>query len=119
MLGPWPFQLIGLRDDVQSLFQGPPQGTVIEDPRMYDRLVKFPSGELPAAFCAEPSIGGGTGGEQPIQGIVDEVEVVRAALAGLGVEAERHLVATLCARLFQSEGRARVDALKLRRPSVL
>ncbi len=76
LLGPWPFQLIGLRDDVQSLFQGPAQGTVIEDPRMYDRLVKFPSGELPAAFCAEPSIGGGTGGEQPIQGIVDEVEVV-------------------------------------------
>jgi hypothetical protein len=76
LLGPWPFQLIGLRDDVKSLYQGPAQGTVLEDSRMYDRIVKFPSGELPAAFCAEPSIGAGVGGDQPIQGIVDEVEVI-------------------------------------------
>ena len=76
LFGPWPFQLIGFREEVRSIFQGPPQGTVIEDPRMYDRIVKFPSGELPAAFCAEPSIGAGVGGEQPMQGVVDEVEVI-------------------------------------------
>lgn len=76
LLGPWPFQLIGLRDEVRGLFQGPPQGTVIEDPRQFDRIVKFPSGELPAAFCANPAIGAGVGGEQPITGIVDEVEVI-------------------------------------------
>ena len=59
-------------------------------------------------------------GSRPIAlGHVDEVKVVRAALATLGVEAERHLVAALCACLFQSEGCARVDALKLRRSAVL
>jgi len=76
LFGPWPFQLIGLRDEVRNLYQGPPQGTVIEDPRQYDRIVKFPSGELPAAFCPEPTIGGGANQEQPMQGIVDEVEVI-------------------------------------------
>ncbi|MFT4512115.1 MAG: hypothetical protein ACI89X_001405 [Planctomycetota bacterium] len=77
LFGPWPFQLIGLRAEVRTpSYLGPPMGTVIEDPRMFDRIVKFPSGELPAAFCAEPSIGAGTGGEQPIQGVVDEVEVI-------------------------------------------
>ncbi|MGK0153910.1 MAG: hypothetical protein ACI9SE_000859 [Neolewinella sp.] len=86
LFGPWPFQLIGLRDEVRSLYQGPPQGTVIEDPRMFDRIVKFPSGELPAAFCAEPSIGAGTGGEQPIQGIVDEVEVIAHVAEDLVLE---------------------------------
>ena len=52
-------------------------------------------------------------------GHVGEVEVVRTALATLGVEAERHLVSALCACPFQSEGCARVDALKLRRSAVL
>jgi len=37
----------------------------------------------------------------------------------LGVEAERHLVSALCACLFQSEGCACVDALKIRRSAVL
>ena len=60
------------------------------------------------------------GGRPVALGHVDEVEVVRAALAGLGVEAERHLVAALrVVRLFQSERSARVDALKLRRSAVL
>ena len=76
LFGPWPFQLVGFKDEVQNLFQGPPQGTVIQDSRFYDRIVKFPSGELPAAFCPEPTIGGGANNEQPVQGIVDEVEVV-------------------------------------------
>ena len=43
------------------------------------------------------------GGRPVALGHVDEVEVVRTALAGLGVEAERHLVAALCACLFQSD----------------
>ena len=59
------------------------------------------------------------GGRPIALGHVDEVEVVRTALATLGVEAERHLVSALCAGLFQSEGCARVDALKLRRSAVL
>ena len=59
------------------------------------------------------------GGRPVALGHVDEVEVVRAALAGLRVEAERHLVAALSVCLFQSVGRARVDALKLRRSAGL
>lgn len=77
LFGPRPFQLIAFRDEVRSQFIGPPQNTQIQDPRQYDRIVKFPSGELPAAFCPNPTVGGGANGEQPMQGLVDEVEVVQ------------------------------------------
>ncbi len=77
LFGPRPFQLIAFKDGVQNQFIGPPLNTQLRDPRQYDRIVKFPSGELPAAFCANPSVGGAVGGEQPIQGVVDEVEVVQ------------------------------------------
>jgi hypothetical protein len=76
LFGPKPFQLIAFRDEVRNQYIGPPQNTQIQDPRQYDRIVKFPSGELPAAFCPNPSIGGGVNGEQQMQGVVDEVEVV-------------------------------------------
>ena len=59
------------------------------------------------------------GGRPVALGHVDEVEGVRTAPAGLGIEAERHLVAALCERFFESEGRARVDALKIPRFAVL
>ena len=77
LFGPRPFQLIAFRDEVRNQYIGPPQNTQIQDPRQYDRLVKFPSGELPAAFCPNPTVGGGANGEQPMQGVVDEVEVVQ------------------------------------------
>ena len=77
LFGPRPFQLIAFRDEVRNQYIGPPQNTQIQDPRQYDRIVKFPSGELPAAFCPNPSVGGGVNGEQPVQGVVDEVEVVQ------------------------------------------
>ena len=77
LFGPRPFQLIAFRDEVRNQYIGPPQNTQIQDPRQYDRIVKFPSGELPAAFCPNPSVGAGVGGEQPMQGVVDEVEVVQ------------------------------------------
>jgi len=76
LFGPKPFQLIAFRDEVRNQYIGPPQNTQIQDPRQYDRIVKFPSGELPAAHCPNPAIGGGVNGEQQMQGIVDEVEVV-------------------------------------------
>ena len=59
------------------------------------------------------------GGRPVALGHVDEVEDVRAALARLSIEPERHLVAAGCVRVFQSVGRARVDALKIRRSAVL
>jgi hypothetical protein len=74
-LGPWPFQLVAFSDGVQSDFLGPPRGTVVNEPRQYDRIVKFPSGELPAAYCENVAVGAGVGNVQPMQGFVDEVEV--------------------------------------------
>jgi hypothetical protein len=74
-LGPWPFQLVAFQDEVRIPMLGPPQGTVIDDPRRFDRIVKFPSGELPAAYCENPSLGAGIGNSQPMRGLVDEVEL--------------------------------------------
>jgi hypothetical protein len=80
-LGPWPFQLVAFRRPVAGRYLGPAQGTVIDDPRRFDRIVKFPSSELPAAFCESPTVGGGVGNVQPMPGLVDEVEVL-TQLAG-------------------------------------
>lgn len=74
-LGPWPFQLVAFQDAVRNLYVGPPANTVVDDPRRFDRLVKFPSGELPASYCETPMLGAGVGNAQPMRGIVDEVEV--------------------------------------------
>jgi hypothetical protein len=74
LVGDWPFQLVGFQEDVRLLLLGPPRGTEILDVRQYDRLVKFPSGELPCAYCQNPVVGGGVGNVQPMPGIVDEVE---------------------------------------------
>ncbi len=72
LLGPAPFQLVGLKARVAKLIQGPasdlPPGT---DPRLIDRLVKFPSGELPAAYAPEVPVGGGLGGDS-MRGRLDE-----------------------------------------------
>ena len=76
LLGPWPFQLVAFTDAVRGIFLGPPRNTTVLEPRKYDRVVKFPSGELPAAYCENVAIGGGVGNVQPMQGIVDEVEVM-------------------------------------------
>jgi len=75
-LGPKPFQLVAFTDGVHGDFLGPPRNTQVDEPRKFDRVVKFPSGELPAAYCENVAIGGGVGNVQPMQGIVDEVEVM-------------------------------------------
>ena len=76
-LGPWPFQLAAFDDAVGIQMIGPPRGTVVDDPRRFDRLVKFPSGELPAAYCEQPAVGAGVGNDRPLPGFVDEIELVR------------------------------------------
>jgi hypothetical protein len=78
-LGPWPFQLVGFLEPVTNVYLGPPRGTPLFEPRRFDRLVKFPSGELPAAWCQQPTLGGGIGNAQPMQGFVDEVDLVQHA----------------------------------------
>jgi hypothetical protein len=74
-LGPWPFQLVGFRDAVRTPMIGPPRGTIVDEPRRFDRVVKFPSGELPAAYCEQPAFGGAVASGGATQGFVDEIEV--------------------------------------------
>ncbi len=85
-LGPWPFQLVAFQDAVRIPMMGPPAGTVINEPRRIDRIVKFPSGELPAAHCEAPTIGAGIGNILPMTGFVDEVEVTAQLARDLVIE---------------------------------
>lgn len=87
-LGPWPFQLVAFQAGVQNVFIGPPRGPRELEPRLYDRVVKFPSGELPAAWCESVTVGASTGKAQPVNGFVDEIEVRSHALLDLVVEEE-------------------------------
>ncbi|MCA8973757.1 MAG: hypothetical protein KDC98_03505 [Planctomycetes bacterium] len=82
-LGPFPFQLVAFTDGVRGQFMGPPLGQQYVDPRGIDRIVKFPSGELPAAYCDNVPIGSGVNNQSPATGFVDEVEVVAHTLDGL------------------------------------
>lgn len=82
-LGPWPFQLVAFQDPVAIDMLGPAEGVVVDDPRRFDRIVKFPSGELPSAYCAQPMLGAGVDGSNGLQGFVDEVEVTRHVAADL------------------------------------
>jgi hypothetical protein len=75
-LGPWPFQLVAFQAPVKQLMLGPPANTVVDDPRRFDRVVKFPSGELPAAWCEKPTLGAAVGNRQQVEGYVDEFEIV-------------------------------------------
>ncbi|MCR9246755.1 MAG: hypothetical protein NXI31_17105 [bacterium] len=87
LLGPWPFQLVAFKNGVQSQYIGPPSNIQnYQDPRNFDRMVKFPSGELPCAWCENVHIGSGVGNAQPVTGFVDEVEVVQHNLPGLVVD---------------------------------
>lgn len=75
-LGAWPFQLVSFPDAVHGAYMGPPDGTQLNEPRLYDRIVKFPSGELPAVYCEAPTVGAGFGNSAPLPGVVDELEVL-------------------------------------------
>ena len=82
-LGPWPFQLIAFQEPVTIDMLGPAEGVQVDDPRRFDRIVKFPSGELPSAYCAQPMLGAGVDGSNGVQGFVDEVEATRHVAADL------------------------------------
>lgn len=84
-LGPKPFQLVAFKDGVQGAFLGPKAGLRLE-PRLYDRIVKFPSGELPAAYCEKPAVGGAVGKGLSITGFVDEIEVRSEPLPDLVID---------------------------------
>jgi len=84
-LGPKPFQLVAFQDGVQGTFLGPKEGIRLE-PRLHDRIVKFPSGELPAAYCEKPTVGGAVNQGTAITGFVDEIEVRSQPLPDLVID---------------------------------
>ncbi|MBL8753082.1 MAG: hypothetical protein JNK15_07245, partial [Planctomycetes bacterium] len=86
LLGPWPFQLVAFQDAVRTPMIGPPAGTVMNEPRRWDRIVKFPSGELPAAYCESPTVGAAVGNRLPMAGYIDELEVGAQLARDLVVE---------------------------------
>lgn len=76
-LGPDSFQLVAFKDAVGIEAIGQPQ-TAEADVRLFDRLVKFPSGELPAA-APEEGLFGASQHDDVAQfgGILDELHVVQ------------------------------------------
>lgn len=74
--GPDPFQLVAFQGPVQSLIRGQQRGTTVQDMRVVDRIVKFPSGELPAASCDAVTFGGSARSGDVVNGLVDEIAVV-------------------------------------------
>ena len=75
LTGPDPFQLVAFQAPVQSLIRGPQRGQQVTDMRVQDRIVKFPSGELPAAACDAVVCGGNAGNGEIVNGLVDEINV--------------------------------------------
>ncbi|MBL8725780.1 MAG: hypothetical protein JNK49_17180 [Planctomycetes bacterium] len=75
----WPCQFVAFAAGVRNQYLGPPARTPILDPRQVDRVVKFPSGELPAAYCDNPTAGGpvGSAGGTNLAGFVDELDLVQ------------------------------------------
>jgi hypothetical protein len=84
--GDWPFQLIAFQDPVRNIFLGEVDGSRseqnLQDSRFLDRIVKFPSGELPAADVEEGWFGAPLQDDGlPSRGLVDEIAyVARRAL---------------------------------------
>lgn len=76
LLGPSPFQLAAFQAPVQIAIRGRAAGAGPVDSRTVDRMVKFPSGELPAAACEAVGAGGSASGGEQQSGIVDEIHVV-------------------------------------------
>ncbi|MGE3171081.1 MAG: hypothetical protein AB7O97_00555 [Planctomycetota bacterium] len=78
LTSPDPFQLVAFQRGVQQLVRGEPRNTnaPLRDVRTMDRLVKFPSGELPAASCEWVSCGAATDAGDLVQTLVDEIDVV-------------------------------------------
>jgi len=74
-LGPYPFQIIGLKAQVKQAFVGAAKRDDFRDTRQVDRVVKFPSGELPAAYVDHAKLGGSVE-YRPMQGLVDELVAV-------------------------------------------
>lgn len=87
--GLYPFQLIGLKAPVQEIFVGPENRDDLRDTRRTDRVVKFPSGELPAAYVESAQVGGvskQTNDYRAMRGDVDEIDVLGRGVPTLMLE---------------------------------
>src|SRR5262249_8360371 len=73
--GPDPSRLVAFEDAVTRPMLGPKRDATDVDIRHLDRIVKFPSGELPAAAVENTVYGAGSGGADPMRGFVDEIDV--------------------------------------------
>ncbi len=85
-LGPDPFQLAAFQDGVSLLIRGQQRGQQVFDMRTVDRIVKFPSGELPAAAADAVAMGGTGQGAETMAGFVDEISVADQAAVDLIVD---------------------------------
>lgn len=79
--GDWPFQLVAFQAPVGNVFLGAVESSRHEenlmDSRFLDRIVKFPSGELPAADVEESWFGAPVHDDAlPSRGMVDEITYV-------------------------------------------
>lgn len=87
VLGPYAFQLVGFKERVVQLIQGPASNEQQQiDTRLLDRMIKFPSGELPAAYCAEVAYGATVGNSEAVRGALDELHVTLQTANDLVVE---------------------------------
>ena len=79
LLGLYPFQMVALKTGVKGIFVGPDKRQDQHDTRRVDRIVKFPSGELPAAYVEAGWFGGASksvGDYTDMTGMVDEVSAL-------------------------------------------
>ncbi|HLU38921.1 MAG TPA: hypothetical protein VK081_06020, partial [Planctomycetota bacterium] len=88
-LGPYPFQLVGLKEAVTAAFTGPGERDDARDARQLDRIVKFPSGELPADFPPGATFGSARARDvRDLRGLVDEVAMVAHRVPSLILDSD-------------------------------
>ncbi len=86
-LGAYYCQFVAFQKPVAQLFVGPAQRDFQEDVRFVDRLVKFPSGELPAAAPEDGVFGSTVQKDVPdFGGVLDELVVVQRLATPVLVE---------------------------------
>ncbi len=78
LLGRWPFQLVAFKEYVQRNFLGPQERDHFRDSRLIDRMIKFPSGERPAAGPDQCLFGSSVQRDvPPATGLIDELHAFR------------------------------------------
>lgn len=88
-LGPFPFQLVGLKDGVRAAFTGPADRDDARDARLLDRVVKFPSGELPAAFPEVAGFGAALArDDRQMRGKLDELTALSHRVPSLILDSD-------------------------------